>query len=73
MFLVDADKIHNIAVELGVTATPAVLVFFRGNPIRIRRYGWEEDTKYVGCVSQSQLQGLLEAARNSSGMFIECE
>lgn len=45
LFIVDANKIYNIAAELGVISTPAIVVFFKGNPVRIQRQGWEEDLK----------------------------
>ena len=45
VFIVNANKIHNISVDLGVLGTPAIVVFYKGNPVRIQRSGWEEDFK----------------------------
>ncbi|OMJ84064.1 hypothetical protein SteCoe_14875 [Stentor coeruleus] len=66
VFIVDANKIYNIATELGVLSTPAVVVFFKGNPVRIQRTGWEEDFKYVGAASHDNYIKLVAAARLSA-------
>lgn len=68
VFIVDANKVHNIALELGVVSTPAVVVFFKGNPIRIQRLGWEEDLKCktysdVGVTSHDNYIKLVATAR----------
>ncbi len=45
VFLVDAAKHFNVAAELGVCTTPALVFFWQGRPVKIQRTGWEQDTK----------------------------
>ena len=45
IFIVDANRNYNLSIELGVIGTPALVVFYKGNPVRIQRTGWEEDFK----------------------------
>lgn len=45
VFLVDSAKYFNVAVELGVCTTPALVFFRQGRPVKIQRSGWESDTK----------------------------
>lgn len=45
VFLVDTAKYFNVAMDLGVSATPALVFFHHGKPVRIQRCGWEQDTK----------------------------
>ncbi|OMJ79249.1 hypothetical protein SteCoe_20757 [Stentor coeruleus] len=71
VFIVDTNKIYSIATELGVISTPAVVVFFKGNPVRIQRTGWEEDFKCnfyadVGSASHENYIKLVAAARLSA-------
>ena len=79
MFIVDANKIHNISMEFGVVSTPAVVVFFRGSPVRIQRSGWEEDLKCnrdldVGVTSHENYIKLLAAARlNAHKGVVSCD
>ena len=68
VFIVDANKVYNIALELGVVSTPAVVVFFKGSPVRIQRLGWEEDLKCrvyvdVGVTSHDNYIKLVATAR----------
>ena len=78
VFVVDANKTYNICIEqFGVLGTPAVLVFFRGFPVRILREGWEEDMKCkiypdVGVTSHQNFAKLLKTARDTahSGLIV---
>jgi hypothetical protein len=79
VFIIDANKIYNIALELGVVSTPAIVVFFKGNPVRIQREGWEEDYKCiiyidVGVASQDKFIKLIASARlNASTGSVACD
>lgn len=69
LFLVDATKHFNVALELGVTTTPALVFFWQGRPVKVQRCGWEQDTKgnsylVVGVCAEETLRKLLETAQS---------
>lgn len=45
MFLVDATREKEACSELGIAATPALVLFWDGEPLQVRRPGWDSDTK----------------------------
>lgn len=45
IFIVDMDKEREKCWHYGVAASPSVLFFWEGKPLRIQRQDWPEDTK----------------------------
>lgn len=79
LFLVDATKHFNVASELGVVLTPAIVFFWQGRPVKLQRVGWEQDTKCkcyldVGVCAEDTLRRLLETAQSqvTSKGCLEC-
>ncbi|CAG9324474.1 unnamed protein product [Blepharisma stoltei] len=66
IFIVDADKLFSIASGFGIIGTPALIVFFRGMPVKIKRRGWEEDVKYVGVTSESNYYNIVHMGREQA-------
>ena len=79
-FIVDADRFYSVAASLGVHASPALVVFYKARPVKVKREGWEEDYKCigytdVGLTSEENFRSFIDKARafTGSGMGIMCE
>mmetsp|Transcript_22886 Transcript_22886/g.73695 ORF Transcript_22886/g.73695 Transcript_22886/m.73695 type:complete len:158 (-) Transcript_22886:132-605(-) len=65
LFLVDATREREACAELGIAATPALVLFWDGEPLQVRRPGWDSDTKFVGSASERDLVNMVQYAREA--------
>ena len=59
IFLVDAAKESKYAAKFGVVPTPAVVIIWKGNPLIIRRPGWDDTSKIIGCMHEEEWLSVL--------------
>lgn len=64
-FVVDAATEPEVCWELGVTATPALLLFWDGQPVTIRRPDWADDTKLSGAFASERVLEIIRHTRDS--------
>merc|ERR1712137_921044 len=62
-FLVDADADAVKAHELGIWASPSLMFFTRGRPLRVARDEFDTCTVCIGSVSETGFETLLAQAR----------
>ena len=51
----EASREHASAQNLGIYATPAVVFYWNGHPVSLRRPDQDTDHKFVGALSDAQL------------------
>merc|ERR1712166_1128881 len=61
--VVDSDDEATRAANPSVHSSPAMMIYFKGEPMKIVRVGWREDDKLMGCSSKENLVELLQFAR----------
>lgn len=61
--VVDANEEAKTCWEQGIISTPALLFYWQGRPLNVRRAGWNDDNKFVGALSHEQLVELVRSAR----------
>ena len=59
IFIVDAAKNSQYAAKFGVVPTPAVVIIWKGNPLIIRRPGWDDTAKIIGCMREEEWLSVL--------------
>lgn len=59
IFIVDASKNSQYAAKFGVIPTPAVVIIWKGNPLIIRRPGWDDCKKIIGCMHEEEWLSVL--------------
>lgn len=64
VLVVDAGAHPDRCLEHRVVATPAVVYFWRGQPIVLRRPGLSDDTKFVGSTTKQRLLSMVQLARD---------
>ena len=67
LFNINASEEHENASVLGVTSTPALFFYLDGEPMLVRRPGWEDDRKYRGALVAAQLLEIIRHARSLCG------
>ena len=64
IFIVDASTERDAAWEAGVVSTPALLFYWDGEPVLVRRPAWEDDNKFAGAASVERLVEIIRHARD---------
>lgn len=59
IFIVDAAKNAEFAAKYGVIPTPALVVIWKGSPLVIRRPGWDDSSKIIGCMKEDEWLSIL--------------
>jgi hypothetical protein len=59
IFLLDAACHSQYAAKFGVIPTPALIVIWKGNPLQIRRPGWDDSAKVIGCMPEEEWLSIL--------------
>jgi hypothetical protein len=59
IFVIDAAKNAKFALKYGVIPTPALVVIWKGNPLVIRRPGWDDSAKVIGCMKGEEWLSIL--------------
>jgi hypothetical protein len=59
IFVIDAGRNPKFAVKYGVIPTPALVVIWKGNPLIIRRPGWDDCAKVIGCMKSEEWLSIL--------------
>ena len=59
IFIVDAVKHNDLATKYGVIPTPAIIILWKGEPLLIRRPGWDDATKILGCLKEEEWLSIL--------------
>ena len=59
IFIVDAVKYNDLATKYGVIPTPAIIIIWKGEPLLIRRPGWDDATKILGCLKEEEWLSVL--------------
>ena len=59
IFVVEAVKNNDLATKYGVIPTPAVIILWKGEPLLIRRPGWDDATKILGCLKEEEWLSVL--------------
>ena len=62
-FVVDADRDREACGTFGIAVTPALVLHWDGTPMLIRRQGWNDDSKFCGCLSEANLHRLCRRAQ----------
>ena len=63
MVTVDCDEPATREANPTVFSSPAMTIYFNGNPVLIQRVGWPEDVKLMGCPGQENLIEMLQYCR----------
>ena len=63
VFILDADSEKRTCAKFDIAATPALVLFWNGQPMTIHRQGWNADNKICGCLSQDNLLMVCQHAR----------
>ena len=59
---------HNRYATMNIMAsTPALFFYLDGEPMLVRRPGWEDDRKYRGALVAAQLLEIIRHARSLCG------
>ena len=64
VFIVDATAEREGAHEHGVLSTPALLFFWEGQQVSVRRPTWEDDDKFIGSANVDRLIEMIRHARD---------
>ena len=64
-FCVEAIAQADKCWDLGVVATPAVLFFWDGEPVSVRRPDWDDDTKLHGAFTPDKLLEVIRHTRDT--------
>lgn len=59
IFIVDAIKSNELATKYGVIPTPAIVILWKGEPLLIRRPGWDDANKILGCMKEDEWLSIL--------------
>ena len=59
IFIIDAAKNSTFAAKYGVIPTPALVVIWKGLPLVIRRPGWDDSSKIIGCMKGEEWLSIL--------------
>jgi hypothetical protein len=59
IFVIEASKHPQFAAKFLVIPTPALVVIWRGNPLVIRRPGWDDCAKVIGCLKEDEWLSIL--------------
>jgi hypothetical protein len=63
VFIVDIMESPELASRYGIVPTPALIVIWKGRPLVIRRPGWEDSTKVVGCLMSENWAEILRSMK----------
>lgn len=64
IFLVNAAANSQYAAKFGVVPTPALVVLWKGVPLIIRRPGWDDSAKIIGCMKEEEWLSILHFMAN---------
>ena len=56
LLYVDADRERSKCIELNLACPPALIFYWDGKPLTLRRPDWDDDVKYVGCASRDRVR-----------------
>ena len=59
IFIIDAAKNAEFAAKYAVIPTPALVVIWKGSPLLIRRPGWDDSSKVIGCMKEEEWLSIL--------------
>lgn len=59
IFIIEAAKYPEFAAKYGVIPTPTLVVVWKGSPLLIRRPGWDDSTKIIGCMKDEEWLSIL--------------
>ena len=59
IFLIDITKYSEFASKYGVIASPSIVILWKNNPLLIRRPGWDDATKIIGCLKEDEWLSIL--------------
>ena len=71
IFLLDAMAEREAAYEAGIVSTPAILFYWDGEPVIVRRPLWEDDTKFTGAITAERLVEIIRHARDCCAKGVE--
>ncbi len=63
-------------VELGIAVSPALIFYWDGVPLTIRRPEWDDDIKYAGSITKEGLLDLIRAVKDAAlrgSKMIHCD
>ena len=63
MVTVDCDEPATREANPSIFSSPAIKIYFQGEPVLIQRVGWPEDVKLMGCPGQENLIDMLQYCR----------
>jgi hypothetical protein len=66
VFMIDVQLSPDFASKYGVAPTPALVVIWKGRPLVIRRPGWEDSTKVIGCMKSEDWLAILQSMAGAS-------
>jgi hypothetical protein len=64
LYLVDASAERDATWDSGVVTTPALLFYWDGAPVVVRRPTWEDDNKFTGACSAERLVEIIRHTRD---------
>lgn len=59
IFIIDVIEYQDFAAQYNVIPTPAVCILWKGNPLLIRRPGWDDSNKILGCLKDDDWLSIL--------------
>ena len=59
IFVINATENAEFAAKFGVIPTPAVVIIWHGEPLIIRRPGWDDSAKILGVLKEDQWLSIL--------------
>ena len=62
---INADEEREKCFEIGLSSPPALMFYWEGTPIMIRRPEWPDDKKYVGVPKKETLLELIRFAKEA--------
>lgn len=71
IFLVEYDAAYQQCAEHGVSATPTVCCFWRGEPLVVRRKDWADDQRVVGSASKESWAELIKASYEAASKGLQ--
>lgn len=63
LFIIETNCERDKSFEFGIASTPAIVFFWGGRLVTVRRPDWDDDKKLVGALSQETLLEVLRHAR----------
>eukprot|EP00753_Platysulcus_tardus_P016806 PLAT6052.1.p4 GENE.PLAT6052.1~~PLAT6052.1.p4 ORF type:complete len:136 (+),score=45.81 PLAT6052.1:572-979(+) len=65
LFTVNADSAEGAVEKYDISSTPALMFFWAGEPLTVRKPDWDDDVKLMGAISDESLVDVIRFARET--------